>query len=430
MAKNTKLDIRQMTIYQVFLRQYSNKQNFEGLIDDLERIKDLGVDIIYLLPIHPIGLKARKGTKGSPYAIKDYDDINLEYGDLEDFETLIKKAHKLGLKVMMDIVINHTSRDSKLTQEHPDWFYHDEKGHFANRVGDWSDITDLDYSNKAVWTYMTDMLMYWAKKVDGFRCDVAPLIPLDFWIQARSNIETIKKDFIWLTESVQPGFIKYLRDKDYECYSDGEMYQAFDICYDYDIFEYMDLYLQDSSKLDFWIDAIKNQEMIYPSNYIKLRSFENHDQKRLRSKVKDQSKFIQMLALEFFLKGTPLIYAGMEHQATHEPSLFEDDLIIWNKQLSVESIISKLAQIKKDDLFKDGHFNIKNFNGVVMISYQRDEHTLYGIFNLENKEEVALPLDDCHVINIFNQKEISIKNKTILLDNEPIIFKITKENTL
>jgi len=146
------------------------------VIDDLKRIKALGVDVIYLLPIHPIGRKDRKGSVGSPYSIRAYDRIDPSLGTIDDFKRLIEAAHAIGLKVMMDIVINHTARDSDLVYEHPEWFYKDKNGHFANRVGDWSDITDLDYNKRPVWDYFLNILSKWAEMVDGFRCDVAPLI--------------------------------------------------------------------------------------------------------------------------------------------------------------------------------------------------------------------------------------------------------------
>ncbi len=428
MAKNTNLDIRQMTFYQVFPRQFSNKQNFEGIIDDLDRIKGLGIDVLYLLPIHPLGIKSRKGVKGSPYSIYDYYAINPEYGTLDDFKKLVSLAHDKGLKVMMDIVINHTSRDSVLTKEHPEWFYHNEKGEFANRIGDWSDITDLDYTNKEVWSYMSDMLYYWAQLVDGFRCDVAPLIPLDFWIEARQRIETLDKSFIWLTESVHPGFIKYLRSLDYDCFTDSEMYQAFDICYDYDIFDYMYHYLDDPSLLNEWIEAIQRQETMYPRNYIKLRSFENHDQKRLRFRTRDEAHFIQMLTFQFFLKGPSFIYNGMEHQATHEPSLFDDDLIVWDENKSVEPLIRRLITLKKDTLFRDGHFNIENQNGAVLVTYEKDNDVLLGIFNLEQQSSIILNLKDGLYTNIFNQKSIEVKQGKVILDQEPMMIRTKKAN--
>jgi len=428
MAKKTNLNLRSYTFYQVFPRQHSKKQNFEGIVDDLDRIKALGVDVIYLLPIHPIGKKARKGTKGSPYSIVDYYQIHEDLGTLEDFKIFVSQAHQKGLKVMMDIVFNHTSRDSKLVYEKPEWFYKNQAGEFANRVGDWSDITDLDFKHREVWDYLIDVLKYWSAIVDGFRCDVAPLLPIDFWIEAREACEQINPELIWLTESVHPGFIKYLRDLGYECSSDSEMYQAFDICYDYDIFDYMDEYLKEPKKLSQWLDEIQRQEVIYPKNYVKLRSFENHDQKRLRSKVRNHEHFMQMIALNFFLKGSAFIYAGMEHEIDHSPTLFEDDLVPWQKEHSIESYIHRLAALKKQPIFIDGIFNFHHKIDVAVLSYTYQHQFLLGIFNLEEEKVVEVPLIDGIYTNFIDESDIEVKHGKIELSHTPIIIDTLKEH--
>lgn len=426
MAKQTSMELRNMTFYQVFVRQHSKTQDFNGVMKDLDRIKSLGVDVLYLLPIHPIGKVARKGSKGSPYAVYDYYQIDENYGTLSDFDKLVEEAHQRGIKVMMDIVINHTSRDSILTQKHPDWFYHNEAGGFANRVGDWSDITDLDYDNKAIWDYMINMLAYWAKHVDGFRCDVAPLIPIDFWIEARQKIDQINPQMIWLSESVHPSFIKYLRDLGYDCSTDSQMYQAFDLCYDYDIFDYMDQYLKDSHKLEQWMNEVYRQEMVYPSNYVKLRSFENHDQERLRHKVRDEGHFIHMLTLSFLLKGAAFIYAGMEHQADHRPDLFEDDLVPWDQSKSVEPLVKKLTKLKKDPLFQTGNFHMHTHDKAVVLSYEGKKEVLVGIVNLEDQEMIDVPLNDQTYTNLLNGKDIIVHDGKINHVKEPIVIKTSK----
>ena len=158
MAKDTNLNLRNKIIYQVFPRQHSNKSNFEGVVYDLDRIKSLGVDILYLLPIHPIGQKNKKGTLGCPYSIQNYRLINEDLGGVNEFVKLINEAHSRGLKVMIDVVYNHTSKDSYLLKKHPEWFYKNKQGEFANRVGDWWDVTDLDYSSKELWEELISTL--------------------------------------------------------------------------------------------------------------------------------------------------------------------------------------------------------------------------------------------------------------------------------
>ena len=139
MAFDTDKTLRNQVMYSVFVRNYSKEGTFEGVRKDLQRIKDLGVDIIWLMPVHPLGEKARKGTLGSPYAIKNYREINPEFGTLEDFKALVSDIHNLGMKCIIDVVYNHTSPDSWLSVHHPEWFYHKEDGSFGNRVGDWTD---------------------------------------------------------------------------------------------------------------------------------------------------------------------------------------------------------------------------------------------------------------------------------------------------
>lgn len=428
MAKKTDLLLRTNTFYQIFPRQHSHTHDFKGVIEDLDRIKNLGVDVIYLLPIHPIGKTSRKGSHGSPYSIVNYLEIHDDLGTMEDFNLLVEEAHKRGLKVMIDIVFNHTSRDSYLVKKNPTWFHRNQKGELANRVGDWSDITDLDFKIRQVWDYLINVLIFWAKKVDGFRCDVAPLIPLDFWLEARKKVELINHDLIWLSESVHPGFIKYLRDLGFDCLSDSEMYQAFDILYDYDIFEDMNAYLENPKNLKNWMDSLERQETTYPKNYVKLRSFENHDQKRLRSKVRDDIHFKQMVALSFFLRGSAFIYAGMEHQDTHQPSLFEIDEINWNSNMSLEPFFSRLANYKKQPIFAYGNFHIHHKEGVVVMSYQYQHQFIVGIFNLELEKSVQVPLIDGIYTNFIDEQEIVINNQMIELNDHPIIIDTLKEH--
>ena len=172
-----KNELKSSIIYQVFTRNYTIEGTFNALTSKLDYIKDLGTDILYLLPINEIGKVGRKGSLGSPYSIKDYYKINPEYGTLEDFKDLISKTHEKGMKLMIDIVFNHTSRDSLIMNEHPEWMYHDKDGNFANKAGDWSDVYDLDYNNQDLIAYLVGVIEYYCSLgVDGFRFDVASLI--------------------------------------------------------------------------------------------------------------------------------------------------------------------------------------------------------------------------------------------------------------
>jgi len=427
MALNTNIALRSKSIYQISIKHYSRMQNFKGVINDLDRIKNMGFDIICLLPIHPIGIKNKKGTNGSPYSISNYYEIHELYGNLKDFEELALEIKKKGMLLMLDIVINHTSRDSKLLSKHPNWFYKNDKGEIINKVEGWDDIFDLDFSNKKLRDYLIEMLKYWANYVDGFRCDAATLIPIDFWKKARRKVFKINEKLIWLAETGGDDFVKQNRDLGFQAASDSQIYEAFDACYDYDIYRYMDEFLKGNLPLLVWLDKILTQEGIYPANYVKIRSFENHDQPRLLEKVKDKKIVIQLFAMQFFLRGMPFIYAGGEFLPKRRPHLFEDEFIEDFKEESIEDLITRLNQISKDEIMIDGIFNLEK-KDFAIFSYQKNERYLLGIFNLENKNKVEVKVKDGKYQNLINEELINVKNGIISNLNYPIIISVKSED--
>lgn len=428
MAKNTNIKLKNNIIYQVFPRQHSKTSNFEGVINDLDRIKDLGVDIIYLLPIHPIGVKNKKGSLGCPYSIQNYRQINKDLGTLDDFILLINETHKRNMKLIIDIVYNHTSKDSYILNNHPEWMYKNQNGEFSNKVGDWWDVTDLDYNNKNLWTELIDTLCYWAKLgVDGFRCDVASMVPLKFWIEARKQLRKINKNIIMLAETTEYKFIKYFRDLGYTSLSDNEIYEAFDIEYDYDIWYLYRNYLTTGNGLNDWLLALENQDAIYPKNYIKAHALENHDQPRVASYVKDEVKLRNINALIFFLKGNTFIYAGQEACNEKLPSLFDIDLIDWKSlnKYDMVNLYKQCAKIKKDTIIENGIFNIHlEESEVAHITYTYNNSMIEILLNLGNvNTKIKSKLPNGKYINIFDNKEIIISNNELSTTNNPIIIK-------
>lgn len=191
MAANTDPRLQNQVIYSIYVRNHTSEGTFRAVIPDLDRIRALGTDIIWLMPIHPIGVEGKKGTLGCPYANRDYRAVNPAYGTMEDFEALVREIHARGMKCMIDVVYNHTSPDSVLYREHPEYFYRGPDGKPGNKLGDWADVIDLDYSNRGLWQYLTDTLVMWAGLVDGFRCDVASFVPVEFWLQARAAVADV-----------------------------------------------------------------------------------------------------------------------------------------------------------------------------------------------------------------------------------------------
>ena len=187
MASNTDIALRDSILYSIYVRSHTEEGTFLSIIPDLKRIKALGTDIIWFMPIHPIGVKNKKGSLGCPYANRDYRTVNPCYGTMEDFRKLVDAIHALDMKCMIDVVYNHTSPDATLVTEHPEFYYRKPDGSFGNKTGDWSDVIDLDYSNPALWDYQIESLRQWASLVDGFRCDVASFVPVDFLVPCQSG---------------------------------------------------------------------------------------------------------------------------------------------------------------------------------------------------------------------------------------------------
>ncbi len=425
MATTTPLAWRGLMIYQVYVRNHTAEGTFRGVIDDLDRIKDLGTDVVYLLPINPIGEVDRKGTLGSPYAIKDYFAINPELGDDADFDALIKAVHARNLRLIIDVVFNHTAPDALLYQSYPEFYYRDSAGNPTNRVGDWTDIRDLDFTRDArLKGVFTDVLRHWtARGVDGFRFDVASFLPTDFLQEARKSVEELNPDTLWICESVHTDFLRAFRNRGFEALSEGELYQTFDIAYDYDTHPAFERYLNGEGTLDAYVKAILNQEGLYPQNYIKLRNLENHDYGRIATALKeDPVRLDNWHAFSFFLKGATMIYAGGEWCETKHPSLFEKDTIA-RRGRDISNLIKTCARLVKDPLFTHGAFDLKAESGILIGTYEdKDKHAL-GIFNIENTDAtVTVPYPDGEHINQITRTPITITNGTLDVPKEPIIL--------
>lgn len=427
MAFNTSAELRNMVIYSIYVRNYSEEGTFAAVERDLDRIQSLGVDMIWFLPIYPIGKEKRKGTLGSPYAIADYRKINPELGTIEDFTHLVDAIHERGMKCMIDIVYNHTSPDSWLAQNHPEFFYKTPEGKMGNRIGDWGDVVDLDYGNAGLWEYQIDTLKMWAEIVDGFRCDVAPLVPLPFWLKAREEVAKVNPNCIWLSESVEPEFILELRAKGMNNLSDSEIFQAFDICYDYDIHKYFRAYLRGECSLSKYAESVNMQEYIYPANYVKLRYLENHDQDRAKQIIAEEDALLNWTAFIYFQKGAALLYAGQENQNEVRPDLFEKDVINMDGSHDISDLIRRLYPVKKLPVMADSSYQLRAFENMgAVVGEHRGIHSsdrLVGIFSFEGKDgKVETGLADGVYMNLINEQKICVEDGQVDLAVCPAII--------
>ena len=425
MAANTNINLRNQVIYSIYVRNHTEEGTFNSIVPDLDRIKELGTDIIWFMPIHPIGVKNKKGSLGCPYAISNYREVNPCYGTMDDFKNLVQEIHKRGMKCMIDVVYNHTSPDNVLVESNPEFYYRKPNGDFGNQVGDWWDVIDLDYANKDLWRYQIDTLKMWAEIVDGFRCDVASKIPVEFWIQAREEVEAIKEDFVWLAETIHPGFIRYLRSQNLVAHSDCEMYTAFDIDYDYDVRDEYEGYLKGEVSLTDYIKILMLQESMYPENYVKLRCLENHDNPRIASYIKDENAIINFTAFNYFLKGTTLVHAGQETENVVCPDLFEYDKVDWNTGKDISKLMRKLYDIKQDEIFAKGVFELNGFDELdtVVGAYRMGDRVVVGVFALKGKMgNVPVRLADGSYKNLITGETVAVVNGEIDTTNAPVII--------
>ena len=426
MAQNTDIRLQNQVIYSIYVRAHTQEGTFLAVIPDLDRIRDLGTDIIWFMPIHPIGVKEKKGSLGCPYANRDYRSVNPEYGTMDDFRRLCDEIHKRGMKVMIDVVYNHTSPDSVLWETHPEFFFKRD-GKPCNHVGNWADVIDLDYTVPELWDYQVESLCMWAGIVDGFRCDVASLVPVEFWKRARAAVEKVHPGFIWLAESVHREFGAAVRAEGIKAARDTELFEAFDLEYEYDIRTVFDHVLRDEAPLSQWTDLLEFQEAVYPANYNKMRCLENHDQPRIASFVPVESDLINYTAMLYFMKGTTLLYAGQEWEDDHRPSLFEKEPINRGTGRDLTPLLRKLSGIKREILSADDFFfasALDETKTAVMTRVNRDGKKV-GVFSLKSlPARVRLDVPDGDYRNLIDDTTVSVTDGILVTGGSPVIFAV------
>jgi len=377
------------TIYEVNVRQYTQEGTFKAFESHLPRLKELGVDILWFMPIHPIGEVNRKGSLGSYYSVKDYLAINPEYGTIDDFKSVVTKAHELGMKVIIDWVANHTSHDAVLMKDHPDWYVRDSKGKIVSPF-DWTDVAKLDYSKKELRKYIINAMKYWLTdiNIDGFRCDVAAEVPTDFWNEERLELNKVKPVFM-LAEASKPELQQF----------------AFDADYDWDFHHKMNQIAKGKENVNDLEKCMLNTIAAYPKNTIKLNFITNHDEnswngtefERLGEGVKT------FAALTFVVPGMPLIYSGQEVGLNKRLKFFERDVISWKDSLELTLFYKKLIELKKSNSVLAAGIKgadverIKSSNDSSVFAFIRRNNSekMFAVFNLSgNIQKISFDGDD------------------------------------
>jgi len=300
-----------------------------------------------------------------------------------------------------------------------------DKGDIITMIPEWDDIVDLNYENKELWEYLITTLEQWAGFVDGFRCDVAPKVPIDFWIQARKRVEGINPSTIWLAESADSLFVKQIRNYGQHCSSDSELYQAFDICYDYDIRGIFMDYLEGRLNASIYARLLMMQEGTYPENYIKLRFLENHDQPRISELVKNESNIYNWTTFMYLINGSVLIYEGQECMSKHRPSIFDKDDIEWNYNHPMNQFLIKMGTIKKENISTGAILNLygDDDTDIFVIEQKSKDRKLTAVLSLKGKDGyVKVSLPNGIYKNLIDGQIVKVEYNKIYSQGLPIII--------
>jgi cyclomaltodextrinase / maltogenic alpha-amylase / neopullulanase len=324
---------KNVTIYEVNVRQFTPEGTFKAFEAHLPRLKAMGIDIIWLMPINPIGEKNRKGKLGSYYSVKDYYGVNPDFGTLEDFKTLVKKIHGMGMYVIIDWVANHSAWDNPLATEHPDWYTKSKEGNFQPTPWyDWSDVIDFDYEQPGIRKYMTGALKYWVKEadIDGFRCDVGGFIPVDFWENARAELDSIKPVFM-LAEWESRDLHK----------------KAFDMTYSWSLWNKMHDATVGKKGIGGLVEYMAHDVNTFPKGGYRMTFTENHDKNSWEGNQYSNfgAGLHASMVMASVVNGMPLVYSGQEAGLNRSLAFFDKDLIQWKSNENAD-IYTKLFHLK------------------------------------------------------------------------------------
>ena len=405
--------VKNATIYELNIRQFSQEGTFKAIEKQLPRLKKMGINIIWLMPVQPIGVINRKGSLGSYYSVKDYLKVNPEFGTDADFRSLVKAIHAQGMYVILDWVANHSSWDNTLATQHPEWYTKSREGKFQSTPWrDYDDIIDFDYSQPGLRKYMTEALKFWVKEydIDGYRCDVASFVPIDFWENARKELDEIKPVFM-LAEA-----------------EDKELHRkAFDATYNWTLWNILhQIAINNKSVKTLGEAYIAEHVSIFPKEGIRMNFIDNHDKNSWEGN--QYSNFGPALkAVTVFtvmMDGMTLVYSGQEAGLDRSLLFFERDPIEWKKHEN-EALYTTLFALKhKNQALWNGKYGgemvrIMNDKMDQIISFVREKNgdKVITLINL-SREKVQVSFDTSYdagtYINLFSGKPQQISKKITL----------------
>ena len=378
-------------IYEVNVRQYTNEGTFAAFSSHLERLKNMGVNTLWFMPIYPISELNKKGTLGSYYSIRDYKEVNNEFGTLDEFKELVNKAHEMGFHVILDWVANHTGWDHTWITEHSEYYAKDENGNIISPLNtDWNDVAQLDYTNNDMRTAMIDAMKFWIDDigVDGFRCDYAQGVPLDFWEQARTELDKVKPIYMVAEDGTN---------------SDSLLNKAFDSNYNFELYDALKLASSVPNTADKLESYIKKD---LPYGAFKMNFIDNHDKNTYDGTLADrfgEESLGALYTVVFTAEGLPLIYSGNEEDSDISLEFFEKDNIDFG-DYKYEKLLTDFCTIKTENEplytgLAGGKVRMITNDNKSILSYERVKNgkKITVVVNLSNKEQTVKYLSLIHI---------------------------------
>jgi len=364
-------------IYEVNLRQYTLEGTFETFSQSLPRLKDMGVKTLWFMPITPISKKDRLGELGSYYAVQNYTDTNPEFGTLEDFKKLVTKAHDMGFKIILDFVADHTGNDHAWITEHPEFYNYEENNELLHPHG-WSDVSKLNFDVPELWESVIDAMKFWVKEydIDGYRCDMAHLVPLDFWEQAKKKLSKYKDNLFWLGECEVPAYHK-----------------VFDATYTWRWMHASEEFYHNRMNLQSLITVLYKSVTEFPCNAFRTYFTSNHDENSWNGtefeKYGDAAQLFAVFSATW--NGIPMIYSGQELPNKKRLRFFEKDVIEWQDKFELHDFYKTLLTLHSTNKsLRAGDTEV-----LTQIISHPDDHQVFSYLRKHETDEVLVILNCC-----------------------------------
>lgn len=407
---------KDMNIYEVNIRQYTQEGTINAFIPHIDRLKNMGVDILWIMPVQPIGEKNRKEPLGSYYSIKNFTEVNPNFGSLEDFKKLVKKAHEKDMVVLLDWVANHTAYDHHWAEEHPEYYNLDSVGNLQSPVEDWTDVADLNYENEDLHQAMITDMKFWINEanIDGFRCDMAGMVPNEFWEKAIDSLEA-QKDIFMLAEWEEP-----------------KMHDAgFDMTYGWELHHMLNDVANGKANADSVVAYLEKDAKKYDSTAFRMYFTSNHDENSWAGTAFERmgNAYKAMTVLTATIPGMPLIYSGQEAGLDKRLPFFEKDSIDWSN-LAYEDFYSQLFMLKKNNpALWNGAFggpfeeiNTKQKSSdILAFSRKKDKNEVLVILNLSDSTQ-NLKIDRKYEGKSYQKASNPQLTVTFSENQEPLAF--------